>query len=126
VVVNPFDPSVLWVYHATRNRGGFLGIAKRDQRISRADVDAANRKHGRVNERMTELMASVKKRHSNRTTEATERKDHNIGVATAAQRTQNERTKQATAALMASISSDHDNTHNAPNNTDEINPRHLW
>ena len=126
VVVNPFDPSVLWVYQATRNRGGFLGIAKRDQRISRADVHAANRKHGRVNERMTELMASVKKRHSNRTTEATERKLHNMGVAAAAQRTQNERTKQATAALMASISSDHDTHTNEPNNTDEINPRHLW
>ncbi|WP_397384786.1 hypothetical protein [Prosthecobacter sp.] len=127
-VVNPFDPSVMWLFSATRGKGSFLGVSKRDDRACRADTEAANRKHGRVNERMAAVLAGTRARNVHRTTTAAARKEHNMSLVTQSAANRAAFTRKATAALNASLpnataSDDSTNNDTAPH---EINPRKLF
>lgn len=126
-VVNPFDPSVMWIYANKAAKGTFLGVAKRDMRISRAAVEAVNRAHGRVSERMADLLDDSRRRNTHRTREATGRKTHNAGVIERHRQAKEAFTRRATEALDATLVtplSDHDTTHD--HDTHEIDPRTLW
>lgn len=129
-VVNPFDPSVMWLFSATRGKGSFLGVSKRDDRACRADTEAANRKLGRTNERMADLLTATRSRNVHRTTATTARKEHNMTLVTKHAANRAAQTRKATTALDASLpnapASD-DSTNNTNNTTShEINPRKLF
>lgn len=64
VFVNPLSPDQLFVHDA---RGVHLGIAKRVQRVCRADVEALQRAHGRAKQRLADKLAPVRARHAGMT-----------------------------------------------------------
>lgn len=76
-VVNPFDPSVLWVYTA---KGAFLGLAPLDSKAGRGDYDAVNAKLGRREKRLASLIEPLKKRHASLARQASARDEHNANV----------------------------------------------
>lgn len=86
LVINPYDPGILqgrgsaFVYSATRQKGAFLGLARRVQRHSRADHEAAVNQHKRIATRMTDLLAGTRTRHAGTSRAIAERKEHNLRV----------------------------------------------
>ncbi|MBB5033138.1 hypothetical protein [Prosthecobacter vanneervenii] len=119
VVINPFNPRVLWVYSGTRQRGAFLGIAKAVKRHSRADAEAAKEAFKRSNQRLAEALAETRDRNSHITRRETQRNAHNRRVITAHTQAQQDFTRRATALVNASTSipaqetqttHDHENT----------------
>lgn len=117
VVLNPFDPSRLYIYSATKARGSFLGTAARVQRLTRGDQQAAEHAFGRNKTRLAELLGDTKRRNTGRTREAASRKTHNADVI----ERQREFTQRATALLNQSTHADthttttHENRDNEPN-----------
>lgn len=75
--LNPFSLGEVFVHDA---RGRFLGVARRDLRPSRADVQAIERKFGRVAERLNDLLLPIKQRHAAETRAETERAKNNADV----------------------------------------------
>ncbi len=69
VFVNPLAPDQLFVHDA---RGVHLGIAKRVQKVCRADVEALQRAHGRAKQRLADKLAPVRARHADITEQAIE------------------------------------------------------
>lgn len=69
VFVNPLAPDQLFVHDA---RGVHLGIAKRVQKVCRADVEALQRAHGRAKQRLADKLAPVRARHADITGQAIE------------------------------------------------------
>lgn len=80
VVLNPFDPSVLWVFSATRQRGSFLGIAERVQRICRLDTEAKKEQWKRAARDLREHLEPVRRRHAATTDAEISRLKHNRKV----------------------------------------------
>lgn len=118
-VVNPFDPSVMWVFESTRNKGAFLGLAKRDVRACRADAEAVKRKWGRSKERLSDLLSDTRRRNTGRTAEATARNTHNAKVITTARQRISDNTALATEAMDAALSQqpENDTDHEYENDT---------
>ena len=64
VIINPFQPEMLWVYSGKRGRGAFLGIARRTAKASRADKEANLRNLGAEQARYRDLAAPLVARHA--------------------------------------------------------------
>lgn len=123
VVLNPFDPSKLWVFAGTRSRGAFLGIAKRVERVCRADRPAAERAWGRQKERLTDLLEGSRNRNVRRTKDAAARHKHNADTIEAFKAKRADFTRQATDALTASLPASPD--HSSPSTPSPYDPRTL-
>lgn len=86
LVVNPYDPGLAagagsaFVFSATRQRGAFLGIAKRVQRHCRADPEASLEAFKRQKKRLADLLADTRRRNVGRTLAITDRMRHNADV----------------------------------------------
>jgi hypothetical protein len=123
-VLNPFDPSCLWVFSSVKQRGSFLGIAARSQRTCRADLDAKKEQWKRAAHLLKEELEPQRKRHIATTEAEIQRLKHNRKVITDHQQAHRDLTRGAETALANIFSSPqttqpHD-THN------EIDPRDLW
>lgn len=98
-VLNPFDPSVLWVFSGRQKQGSFLGVAKRDVRACRADAEASQRKFARSKQRLSDQLTDSRRRNTSRTDAATARNRHNLGVITQYRADQTALTEAAEDAL---------------------------
>jgi hypothetical protein len=120
----PFDPAFAagkgsaFVFAGARQKGAFLGLARRVQRISRADADAAREAHGRINQRMADKLTEVRSRHTSTTRAITERKAHNLKVIEDFEEARRQQTRDAEDALAKSLSSPTTHDHENDTNTD--------
>lgn len=109
LVVNPYDPSIAtgsgsaFVYSATRQKGAFLGLARRVQRTCRADIEAAQHAFGRIKTRMADKLAESRARHLPKTREITARMQHNEAVISKHVAERQAFTARATEALNQSL-----------------------
>lgn len=76
-LVNPFDLDQMFIMDA---RGRSLGVARRVQRSSMADVEGLQRQWAHNKERMSELLGPIKQRHAAMTRERTRMAEHNARV----------------------------------------------
>lgn len=108
LVVNPFDPSIgngrgsAFVYSATRQKGAFLGLARRVQRHCRADQEAAEHAFGRIKTRMADRLAATRSRNVQRTKDTTERMSHNLSLVEQHAGAREDFTRKAVSDLAAS------------------------
>lgn len=77
VFANPFNLDELFVHDA---RGRHLGIARRDTRVSRHDLEAIKARHARVRERERDLLAAQRARNIDRSRANVDMRDHNARV----------------------------------------------
>lgn len=123
LVVNPFDPAFVagrgsaFVFAGSRQRGAFLGLARRVHRLSRSDAESAREEHGRINKRMAEKLAETRGRNIAKTHEITERKAHNLKVIEDHEQALRDRTRQAEDALATALSATN-NTHDTTTHED--------
>jgi hypothetical protein len=88
LVINPYDPQILtgggtaFVYSSVRQKGAFLGLARRVQRHCRADHDAAVGQHKRIATRMSDLLAGTRSRHASTSQAIAARKAANLATLT--------------------------------------------
>lgn len=105
LVINPYDPSIIsgqgtaFVYSGNRQKGAFLGLARRVQRHSRADLESATRAHARIATRMSDLLSGVRSRHSGATRAIADRKAHNVRVIEEHMQRRDESQDQAASVL---------------------------
>lgn len=76
-VLNPYQPEFLWVHDAA---GRLLGLAKRDHRPCRDDVDAVRREFGEKAKRLAEQLLPLRARHMKETRRAAAEMGHNTDV----------------------------------------------
>ena len=76
-IVNPFDPEQLFVHNA---KGGYIGLARRDHRVDRADEHAIHVAQGRVGHRIASQLAGVRERHADTVERITVMQEHNRRV----------------------------------------------
>jgi hypothetical protein len=127
-VVNPFNRSVLWVYSGIRQRGAFLGLAKAVPRHNRADAEGSKRDFKRSSQRLADALDETRDRNAHLTHNETARNDHNRRVLADHEAQKADFTRQATAALDATLNNDSpDHATNTPTPaTHETDPRDLW
>jgi hypothetical protein len=80
VVVNPFQPDLLWVYNGKRGQGGFLGIARRTLQPGRADRSGNGTALAVLRERHAALAAPLTHRHRDLARQEARRLENNIEV----------------------------------------------
>ncbi len=80
VVINPFQPQMLWVYGGrkgtSKTNGDFLGVARRAANLSRADREGNASELGREQARYRALAAQLKERHADIAREEARRLKH--------------------------------------------------
>lgn len=64
VIVNPFQPELLWVYSGKRGQGAFLGTARRAEKSSRIDREQTHRNLAHEQKRLAEISAPLKRIHA--------------------------------------------------------------
>lgn len=77
VILNPFDSEQLFVQDA---KGGYIGVARRDHRVDRADEHAIHVREGRVGHRIAGMLEGVRERHEQKVSLIREMKEHNARV----------------------------------------------
>jgi hypothetical protein len=77
VVVNPFQPQLLWIYSA---KGAFLGTAPRAEKSSRLDQEQSKEALAFEQQRLRDIAAPLKRRHADMAREETSRLKHNNDV----------------------------------------------
>jgi hypothetical protein len=104
-VLNPFDPSCLWVFSSARQRGSFLGVAPRAQRICRSDLEAKKLQWKRASHELKEALDPQRKRHAGTTDAEIRRLKHNRKVMTDFQGREEDSRCEAITDLAAARSS---------------------
>ena len=76
-IINPFDAEQLFVHDA---KGGYLGLARRDHRVDRADEHALHVAQGRVGHRIATQLQGPRTRHAEKVQRIAEMQEHNRRV----------------------------------------------
>lgn len=100
-VLNPFDPSCLWIFSATKQRGSFLGVAARDQRVCRVDTEAKKDQWKRASRELKAELEPLRRRHAGSTMAEIDRLKHNRKVITDYRSALADATAEAIADLAA-------------------------
>lgn len=100
VFVNPFASNQLFVQDV---RGRFLGIARRCERASRADIPAIRERQARVRKIETALLAPLRSRQTGAAKAKTAMHENNAAVIKSAKDERDAFTRRATAAYDASL-----------------------
>lgn len=132
LVVNPFDPAIVagkgsaFVFAGTRQRGAFLGLARRVHSHSRSDADGAREAHGRINQRMADKLAETRSRNVGKTHEITERKAHNLRVIEEHEEDMRRRTRDAERAMENAFPTTNNHDDNTTHEDTEPDPRDIF
>jgi hypothetical protein len=100
VFCNPFDLEQLFVHDAA---GRHVGIAKRDHKICKADIDTIQQHWHQVSHRNKEILTPVRKEHAQWTKEQIGLHEHNQRVITGAQAADSAKEDAVDKALMDSM-----------------------
>lgn len=126
-VLNPFDTSCLWVFSAMKQRGSFLGVAQRSQRVCRVDAEAKKEQWKRASHDLKAVLDPMRQRHAGTTDAEIRRLKHNRRVITDFEQAKSDLKRGAEEALnnvFSRTNTPHDQELN--NNNNEIDPRDFW